>query len=55
MFTSEGFRGWCKRRGIWLRYGAVGKHGSIAIVERFIRSMKQECTRRLVVPLRRVA
>ena len=33
--------------------GAVGKHGSIAIVERFIRSMKHECTRRLVVPLRR--
>ena len=53
MFTSDGFRGWCRRRGIRLRYGAVGKHGSIAIVERFIRSMKHECTRRLVVPLRR--
>jgi putative transposase len=53
MFTSDGFRAWCKRRGIGLRYGAVGKHGSIAIVERFIRSMKHECTRRLVVPLRR--
>jgi putative transposase len=53
MFTSDGFRAWCKRRGIGLRYGAVGRHGSIAIVERFMRSMKQECTRRLVVPLRR--
>jgi len=53
MFTSDAFRGWCRRRGIRLRYGAVGKHGSIAIVERFIRSMKHECTRRLVVPLRR--
>ena len=53
MFTSDGFRGWCKRRRIALRYGAVGKHGSIAIVERFIRSMKHECTRRIVVPLRR--
>jgi len=53
MFTSDGFRAWCRRRGIRLRYGAVAKHGSIAIVERFIRSMKHECTRRLVVPLRR--
>jgi len=53
MFTSDGFRAWCRRRGIGLRYGAVGKHGSIAIVERFIRSMKHECTRRIVVPLRR--
>jgi len=53
MFTSDGFRGWCRRREIRLRYGAVGEHGSIAIVERFIRSMKHECTRRLVVPLRR--
>ena len=53
MFTSDGFRAWCLKRGIRLRYGAVGKHGSIAIVERFIRSMKQECTRRLLVPLRR--
>jgi putative transposase len=53
MLTSNVFRGWCKRRGIRLRYGAVGEHGSIAIVERFIRSMKNECTRRIVVPMRR--
>ena len=53
MFTSDGFRGWCRRREIRLRYGAVGKHGSIAIVERFIRSMKHECTRQLLLPLRR--
>jgi len=53
MFTSVGFRAWCRRRGIRLRYGAVGKHGSIAIVERFIRSIKHECTRRFQVPFRR--
>jgi transposase InsO family protein len=53
MFTSNAFRGTCRRRGIRLRYGAVGKHGSVAIIERFIRSMKNECTRRIVVPLRR--
>ena len=32
------------------RYGAVGQPASIAIVERFIRSMKQECTRCILVP-----
>jgi putative transposase len=53
MFTSDEFRGWCRRRKIGLRYGAVGKHGSIAIIERFFRSMKNEYTRRIVVPLRR--
>lgn len=44
---------WCKDKSIWVRYGAVGKHGSIAVVERFIRTMKDEATRRIVVPLRR--
>ncbi|MDP7288166.1 MAG: integrase core domain-containing protein, partial [Phycisphaerae bacterium] len=27
--------------------------GSIAVVERFIRTLKDECTRRIIVPLRR--
>jgi hypothetical protein len=36
------------------RFGAVGQHGSIAVVERFIRTMKTECTRRLfLMPMRR--
>ncbi|TDJ72978.1 MAG: hypothetical protein E2O39_05860 [Planctomycetota bacterium] len=34
------------------RFGAIGKHGSITVVERFIRSMKPECTRRIIVPSR---
>ena len=42
------------RTEFW-RATAVGKHGSIAVVERFIRSMKDECTRRILVPLRRGA
>jgi transposase InsO family protein len=41
-FWSDGYTRWCKRRGIRPRFGAVGKHGSIAVVERFIRSLKQE-------------
>jgi transposase InsO family protein len=42
----------CAARGIKPRFGAVGQHGSIAIVERFILSLKQECTRKIIVPLR---
>jgi hypothetical protein len=30
----------------------VGQHGSIAVVERFIQTVKNECTRRLLVSLR---
>ena len=46
------FTDWCQTEGIRPRYGAVGKHGSIAIIERFIRSMKSECTRKIIVPFR---
>ena len=54
-FWCDGFKSWCKRKHIRPRFGAVGQHGSIAIVERFIRSMKDEFTRRLLLPLRPVA
>jgi putative transposase len=39
---QEDFRQWCHRHGVQPRYGAVGKYGSIAIVERFWRSLKAE-------------
>jgi transposase InsO family protein len=52
-FTDEGFARWCERHGIRQRFGAVGKYGSIAVVERFIRTLKTECTRQLLVPYRR--
>ena len=45
------FKRWCKRRAIKPRYGAIGQPASIAVVERFIRSMKNECTRCLLVPM----
>jgi transposase InsO family protein len=51
-FWCRSFKRWCRRRSIRPRFGAVGEHGSIAIVERFIRSMKNECTFRILVPLR---
>lgn len=41
---------WCKRMKIQTRFGAVGKYGSIAIVERFNRTLKDECTRKIFVP-----
>jgi len=52
-FWCDGFKAWCKRRGIKPRFGAVGQYGSIAVLERFIRTLKEECTRRVAVPLRR--
>jgi transposase InsO family protein len=50
-FCCDSFKRWCRHRAIRPRFGAVGKYGSIAIVERFIRSMKKECTRHILVPL----
>ena len=47
----EDYLAWCARRRVQPRFGAVGKKGSIAIVERFIRSMKDECFRCISVPL----
>jgi putative transposase len=53
-FWCDGFKDWCSDHGIKPRFGAVGKHGSIAVVERLILTLKNECTRRLIrVPSRR--
>ena len=50
-FDCRGFRDWCQRSGIKPpRYGAIGQHGSIAVVERFIRTLKDGCTRLFLVP-----
>ena len=55
-FTAQAFGAWCRRRGIQQRLGAIGKYGSLAVIERFIKSMKNECTRLLpIVPLARAA
>ena len=52
-FIAEGFKKWCRRREINLRYGAVGKQGSIAVVERLIRTMKEEGAQKIMVALKR--
>jgi putative transposase len=49
-FTDEGFRRWCRRRKIRQRFGAVGKYGSISVIERIIRTMKNEGTRKILIP-----
>jgi putative transposase len=48
-FKSDEFRDWCFPL-IKKRYGAIGKYGSIAIIERFMRSFKNEHTRRTLIP-----
>jgi transposase InsO family protein len=50
-FRGGSWRRYCRDRAIRPRFGAVGKHGSIGIVERLIRAMKGECTTRMLVPL----
>ena len=51
--VAREFRRWCRRRGIRQRFGAIGKYGSLAVIERCIRTIKSECTRRLtMIPYR---
>ena len=52
-FWCDGFKHWCKRRDIRPRFGAIGQHGSLAVIERFILTLKTGCTRLLMVPMRR--
>ncbi len=52
-FIEKGFRRWCQRHGVQHRFGAVGKYGSLAVIERSMRTLKSECTGRLIlVPYR---
>jgi transposase InsO family protein len=52
-FIARNFKHWCRRQGIRQRFGAIGKYDSLAVIERAIRTLKTECTRRLtLVPYR---
>ena len=44
-FWCNTFKQWCRRQQIRPRFGAVDQHGSIAVIERFIKTMKVQCTR----------
>jgi len=50
-FTARSFRRGCRRAGIRQRFGAIGKHGSIALVERCIRSLKEEGAQSWLAPI----
>ena len=52
VFWCKTFKDWCRSKGVNPRYGAVGEHGSIAVVERAIRTLKNAGTRRILVPQR---
>ena len=53
IFDCDAFRRWVKRKGIKPpRYGAIGKHGSIAVVERLILTTKQLLRLLPLIPLR---
>ena len=54
-FLCDGFKSWCKGRNIRPRYRAIGKHGSLAVIERFILAMKSEYVRHRLISLRRDA
>jgi transposase InsO family protein len=51
-FDSRDFRAWCTRRGIKARYASAGSLRASAMVERFIRSLKDEWLRRILIPPR---
>ena len=35
-FVAKSLKRWCRRRGICQRFGAIGKYGSIAVIERLM-------------------
>ena len=52
-FWCTGYKRWCKQHGIRPRFGAIGKHGSIAVIERLIGTIKRECLAGSTIPYRR--
>jgi transposase InsO family protein len=52
-FTAEAFRTNVVRHGVRHRYGAIGRTGSIALIERFFRTLKAIAALRLRPPLLR--
>jgi transposase InsO family protein len=45
------YRDWCRARRIRARFGAIGQHGALAILERFMLTLKEEGFRKILVPL----
>jgi hypothetical protein len=51
-FTARSFRSGRRRAGIRQRFGEIGKDGSIALVERWIRTLEDEGVWRSLAPIR---
>ncbi len=52
-FTADEFKKtWCRRQHIKPRFGAVGRYGSIAVIERFNRTLKYEGLFLITIPFR---
>jgi putative transposase len=47
---TAGLQAWLDRHRVKPRFGAVGKKGSIALIERFFRTFKREGMRTMLVP-----
>ena len=54
-FSRKRFKPWCRRKDIRPRFGAIGKPGSIAVIERLILTLKQGIAWLTLVPFRRRA
>ena len=52
---GEEYLEWCEDHDVRARFGAIGRHGSIAVEERFIRTLKEEGLAHEFVPLRHTA
>jgi transposase InsO family protein len=52
-FTAPLFRDTLRRLGVRQRFGAVGQHGSIALIERFFRTLKNDLSLPLLRPWNR--
>lgn len=52
-FWNQGYKDWYRRKDIKPRFGAVGQHGSIAVIERLILTIKTLLSCLLLVPFRR--
>jgi transposase InsO family protein len=48
---GENYLEWCDDHDVRARFGAVGRHGSIAVEERLIRTLKEETLAHEMVPL----
>ncbi len=49
VFTSAAFREFLSSNRVKIRYGAVGEHGSIAVTERVIETLKYEWLKKIPV------